>query len=51
MQASELPLAVAAAMWTASSLDLTVDDAVVLHDSNSSLCVSCLVTRSRGWHL
>ncbi len=34
MQASELPLAVAAAMWTASSLDLTVDDAVVLHDSN-----------------
>jgi hypothetical protein len=34
MQASELPRAVAAAMSTASSLDLTVDDAVVLHDSN-----------------
>jgi hypothetical protein len=34
MQASELPRAVAAAMSTASSLALTVDDAVVLHDSN-----------------
>ncbi len=34
MQASEVPRAVAAAMSTASSLDLTVDDAVVLHDSN-----------------
>jgi len=34
MQASEVPRAVAAAMWTASSLDLTVDDAIVLHDSN-----------------
>jgi thiamine kinase-like enzyme len=34
MQASKVPRAVAAAMSTASSLDLTVDDAIVLHDSN-----------------
>ncbi|MGX1501696.1 UNVERIFIED_CONTAM: hypothetical protein RKD43_000321 [Streptomyces graminofaciens] len=34
MQASEVPRAVAAAMSIASSLDLTVDDAIVLHDSN-----------------
>ncbi len=34
MQASDIPRAVAAAMSTASSLDLTVDDAIVLHDSN-----------------
>ncbi|MFI7500452.1 phosphotransferase enzyme family protein [Streptomyces sp. NPDC049687] len=34
MQASEVPRAVAAAMSTASSLGLTVDDATVLHDSN-----------------
>ena len=34
MQASEVPRALAAAMSTASSLDLTVDDAIVLHDSN-----------------
>ena len=34
MQASEVPHAVIAAMSTASSLDLTVDDAIVLHDSN-----------------
>ncbi|MEU1785409.1 aminoglycoside phosphotransferase family protein [Streptomyces sparsogenes] len=34
MQASELPRAVAAAMSIASSLGLTVDDAVVLNDSN-----------------
>ncbi|WP_086854349.1 phosphotransferase [Streptomyces coeruleofuscus] len=34
MQASEVPRAVAAAMSTASSLGLTADDAVVLHDSN-----------------
>jgi aminoglycoside phosphotransferase (APT) family kinase protein len=34
MQASEVPRAVAAAMSTASALDLTVNDAVVLHDSN-----------------
>ena len=34
MQASEVQRAVAAATSTASSLDLTVDDAVVLHDSN-----------------
>jgi Phosphotransferase enzyme family len=34
MQASEVPRAVAAAVSTASSLDLTVDDAIVLHDSN-----------------
>jgi hypothetical protein len=34
MQASEVPRAVAAAMATAASLDLTVDDAIVLHDSN-----------------
>jgi hypothetical protein len=34
MQASEVPHAVAAAMSTASSLDLIVDDAIVLHDSN-----------------
>jgi aminoglycoside phosphotransferase (APT) family kinase protein len=34
MQASEVPRGVAAAMSTASSLDLTVDDAIVLHDSN-----------------
>ena len=32
--ASEVPRAVAAALSTASALDLTVDDAVVLHDSN-----------------
>src|ERR1700732_607038 len=34
MQASEAPRAGAAAVSTASSLDLTVDDAVVLQDSN-----------------
>jgi hypothetical protein len=34
MQASELPRAVAAASSTASALDLTVDDAIVLQDSN-----------------
>jgi hypothetical protein len=34
MQAPEVPRAVAAAMSTASSLDLIVDDAIVLHDSN-----------------
>ncbi len=34
MDASEVPRAVASAMSTASALDLTVDDAIVLHDSN-----------------
>jgi len=34
MQASEVARAVAAAMSTASALDLTVDDAIVLHNSN-----------------
>jgi aminoglycoside phosphotransferase (APT) family kinase protein len=34
MQASEVPRAIAAATSTASALDLTVDDAIVLHDSN-----------------
>jgi hypothetical protein len=34
MQASEVRRAVAAAMSTVSSLGLTVDDAIVLHDSN-----------------
>ena len=34
MQASEVPLAMAAAMSIATSLDLTVDDAIVLHNSN-----------------
>jgi hypothetical protein len=34
MQASEVPRAVAAAMSIAASLGLTVDDAIVLHDSN-----------------
>ena len=34
MQAAEIRRAVAAAMSTAASLDLTVDDAIVLHDSN-----------------
>ena len=34
MQASEVPRAMAAAMATAASLDLTVDDTIVLHDSN-----------------
>ncbi|SNT57323.1 Phosphotransferase enzyme family protein [Streptosporangium subroseum] len=34
MQASEVPRAVAAAMSIASSLGLTADDAIVLHDSN-----------------
>ena len=34
MQASEVSRAVAAAMSTASALDLTVDDAIVLHNSN-----------------
>ncbi|WP_327586729.1 aminoglycoside phosphotransferase family protein [Nonomuraea sp. NBC_00507] len=34
MQASEVPRAVAAARSTASSLGLTADDAIVLHDSN-----------------
>src|SRR5215210_4693430 len=34
MQASEVPRAVAAAMSTASSLGLTVDDSILLHDSN-----------------
>jgi hypothetical protein len=34
MQASQAPRAMAAAMSVASSLDLTVDDGIVLHDSN-----------------
>jgi thiamine kinase-like enzyme len=34
MQASEVSRAVAAAMSTASSLDLTIDDAILLQDSN-----------------
>jgi len=34
VQPSEIKRAVAAAMSTASALDLTVDDAIVLHDSN-----------------
>jgi hypothetical protein len=34
MQALEVPRAMAAAMSTAASLDLTVDDAIVLQDSN-----------------
>jgi hypothetical protein len=34
MKAAEVPRAVAAAMSTASALDLTVDDAIVLQDSN-----------------
>ncbi|AWS47853.1 phosphotransferase enzyme family protein [Streptosporangium sp. 'caverna'] len=34
MQASEVPRATAAAMSIASSLGLTADDAIVLHDSN-----------------
>ena len=34
MRASEVPRAVAAAMSAASSLDLIVDDAIVVHDSN-----------------
>jgi hypothetical protein len=34
MQASEVTRAMAAAISTASSLDLTVDDAILLHDSN-----------------
>jgi hypothetical protein len=34
MQVSEAPRAMAAAMSVASSLDLTVDDGIVLHDSN-----------------
>jgi Phosphotransferase enzyme family len=34
VQTSEIPRAVAAAVSTASSVDLTVDDAIVLHDSN-----------------
>jgi hypothetical protein len=34
MQPSETQRALAAAMSTASALDLTVDDAIVLHDSN-----------------
>ncbi len=34
MQASEVSRAVAAATSTATALDLTVDDAIVLHDSN-----------------
>ncbi|MFI5635447.1 phosphotransferase enzyme family protein [Streptomyces sp. NPDC051664] len=34
MQASEVPRAVAAAMSTASSLGLTVNEVIVLHDSN-----------------
>jgi Ser/Thr protein kinase RdoA (MazF antagonist) len=34
MQASEVPRAVAAALSSASALGLTIDDAIVLHDSN-----------------
>src|SRR5436190_19932667 len=34
MKASEVPRAVAAVMSAASALDLSVDDAVVLHNSN-----------------
>jgi hypothetical protein len=34
MQASEFPRAVTAAISTASAFDLTVDDAIVLQDSN-----------------
>jgi hypothetical protein len=36
MQASEVPRAVVAAISVASSLDLTVDDAIVLHNSNKA---------------
>jgi aminoglycoside phosphotransferase (APT) family kinase protein len=35
MQASEVPRAMAAAMSTAASLNLTAEDAIVLHDSNN----------------
>ena len=34
MHSSDVPRAVAAAMSTAAALDLTVDDAIILHDSN-----------------
>ena len=34
MQPSEVSRAVAAAMSTASALELTVDDAIILHNSN-----------------
>ena len=34
MQASKFPRAVAAAVSTASALDLTVDDTIVLQDAN-----------------
>ncbi len=34
MKASDVPRAVAAGVSTAAALDLRVDDAVVLHDSN-----------------
>ena len=34
MQASELPRAIGAATSIAAALDLAVDDAIVLHDSN-----------------
>ena len=51
VQASEVPRVVAAAMSIASSLDLTVDDAIVFTTPTSSLCVCCLVTCWPGWHL
>jgi hypothetical protein len=34
MRTSEIPRAIAAARWTASTLGLTVDDAIILQDSN-----------------
>jgi len=40
--------AVAAAMDVAAALGLTVDDAIVLQESNSSLCACCRATFLRG---
>ena len=41
--AAAIQRALAAAMSTASALELTVDDAIVLHDSNKSRCACCLL--------
>jgi hypothetical protein len=61
MQAAEAQRAVAAAMATASALDLAVDGAVVLNDSNrlvvrltpcgppSNLCTECSRRPSARW--
>jgi hypothetical protein len=50
MQASAVSRAVVAAMSVASSLDLIVDDAIVLHDSNKLTLRVLPCDVLAGWH-